>query len=285
MDEVPVTTTRGALLGSRHGPVSSFRGIPYAAPPVGERRWRPPAPAEPWEGRRPALDIGPAPLQPQPPRSSVMWQYELRGPAGTGDERGLPLPQRLDARPDPGGGPAGHGLPPGRRQPHRARRGGDPRRGGRRVARCRRRHPQHASGCARLPRASRAGRREPRGRVGQLRAARCRLRARVGRHGDRRVRRGPGGRDARRQLGGRGDPHAPHGRPGEPGAVPLGDRAELVGDLPGRGRDADAGTMRRPRDFARSAGSAPSRWPSCGGSPRSRSSSTRTSASWSTGAW
>lgn len=71
--DVRVSTPSGDLLGRRAGAVSAFRGIPYAAPPVGDRRWRPPAPVEAWAGLRPAHDLGPAPLQPQPPRSSIMW--------------------------------------------------------------------------------------------------------------------------------------------------------------------------------------------------------------------
>jgi para-nitrobenzyl esterase len=53
--------------------VAVFRGIPFAEPPVGELRWRPPRPAPRWEGERRAYDFGPAPLQPQPPRDSIMY--------------------------------------------------------------------------------------------------------------------------------------------------------------------------------------------------------------------
>src|SRR5580658_10588243 len=37
-----------------------FRGIPYAAPPVGDLRWKPPQPAAPWQGVRVADHFGPA---------------------------------------------------------------------------------------------------------------------------------------------------------------------------------------------------------------------------------
>jgi para-nitrobenzyl esterase len=43
--------------------VRSFKGIPYAAPPVGELRWRKPEPVKPWEGIRKADDWGPRCMQ------------------------------------------------------------------------------------------------------------------------------------------------------------------------------------------------------------------------------
>ncbi|HUQ54711.1 carboxylesterase/lipase family protein [Lentzea sp.] len=52
----------GTVRGRRLDGHLSFRGIPYAAPPVGDLRWRPPAPVEPWAGVRDALEPGnPAP--------------------------------------------------------------------------------------------------------------------------------------------------------------------------------------------------------------------------------
>jgi para-nitrobenzyl esterase len=44
--------------------VRVFKGIPYARPPVGPNRWRPPAPAAGWRGVRDATAFGPACVQP-----------------------------------------------------------------------------------------------------------------------------------------------------------------------------------------------------------------------------
>jgi para-nitrobenzyl esterase len=55
----PVTTDSGLVEGVQEAGVRVFKGIPYAAPPVGERRWRAPAAAAAWAGVRPATAFSP----------------------------------------------------------------------------------------------------------------------------------------------------------------------------------------------------------------------------------
>lgn len=53
-------TESGPVQGITGFGISQFRGIPYAAPPVGDLRWRPPAPPLAWVGTRDASKYGPA---------------------------------------------------------------------------------------------------------------------------------------------------------------------------------------------------------------------------------
>ena len=55
-----IRTTSGVIEGRKTADGTSvFLGIPYAAAPVGDLRWRPPAPAVPWQGIRAARQFGP----------------------------------------------------------------------------------------------------------------------------------------------------------------------------------------------------------------------------------
>lgn len=49
---------QGKLLPVLDGEVRAFLGIPYAKPPVGKLRFRPPQPAEPWQGVKDATNYG-----------------------------------------------------------------------------------------------------------------------------------------------------------------------------------------------------------------------------------
>jgi para-nitrobenzyl esterase len=51
--------------------VNAFKGIPYAKPPTGDLRWRPPVPAPAWEGTRVASEFGHACPQPPPQPTGI----------------------------------------------------------------------------------------------------------------------------------------------------------------------------------------------------------------------
>lgn len=95
-----VGTDSGRLQGVTQGGVESFKGVPFAAPPVGELRWRAPQPVKPWSGVRKAdaysadcmqvpFPSDAAPLGTKPAEDCLylnVWR-----PAGTKPDANLPV--------------------------------------------------------------------------------------------------------------------------------------------------------------------------------------------------
>jgi para-nitrobenzyl esterase len=64
----PVRLRSGLVRGSRDGDLVIYKGIPYAAPPLGDLRWKPPQPARRWDGVREATTFSlPCAQSPFPP--------------------------------------------------------------------------------------------------------------------------------------------------------------------------------------------------------------------------
>ncbi len=83
---VILKTSSGALRGSLSGTAAAFLGVPYAMPPVGERRFLPAARVPAWEGIRNATEFGPGAPQPGSVRAHL-----LQGRPGRTDENCLTL--------------------------------------------------------------------------------------------------------------------------------------------------------------------------------------------------
>ncbi len=62
-EPVRVKVDSGVLIGDARDGVASFQAVPYAAPPVGDLRWAPPARPVRWTGERDATQQGPACMQ------------------------------------------------------------------------------------------------------------------------------------------------------------------------------------------------------------------------------
>jgi para-nitrobenzyl esterase len=62
-----VAVEGGVISGQANGDIEAFKGIPYAKAPVGPLRWKPPEPAEPWQGVLETTEYSAACLQPDLP--------------------------------------------------------------------------------------------------------------------------------------------------------------------------------------------------------------------------
>jgi para-nitrobenzyl esterase len=75
-NEVKIESGRITGVPGRNHSIMVFKGIPYAAPPVGDLRWRPPQPVKPWKGIKACDKFGPSAMQtPQAP--FMMWSTEF----------------------------------------------------------------------------------------------------------------------------------------------------------------------------------------------------------------
>jgi para-nitrobenzyl esterase len=95
----PVMTDAGAVEGVAEGEIVAYKGIPFAAPPVGDFRWREPQPVAPWTGVRNADHFSPVCVQrgiypddaPPEPMSEDCLYLNVWTAAGTGQGVRLPV--------------------------------------------------------------------------------------------------------------------------------------------------------------------------------------------------
>lgn len=78
VDVNSLKTQDGVISGKLVGEdsIKTFMGIPFAAPPIGENRWREPQPVKPWEGIKVTVDNPPSAIQ-RPPVPFFAWSEEF----------------------------------------------------------------------------------------------------------------------------------------------------------------------------------------------------------------
>lgn len=78
VEKLVIQTDAGLISGttSKDGDIHIFKGIPFAAPPVGELRWKAPQPVQHWDGIKKCETFGASPMQ-APPAPFSMWSDEF----------------------------------------------------------------------------------------------------------------------------------------------------------------------------------------------------------------
>jgi para-nitrobenzyl esterase len=72
-----VAAPAGTMRGAAAGDIRVFKGVPYALPPTGPLRWKPPVAAPAWSDTREATEFGPVCVQPKPQPNSI-YSWNLR---------------------------------------------------------------------------------------------------------------------------------------------------------------------------------------------------------------
>ena len=93
-----VHASAGIVRGKATGDLHVFKGLPYALPPVGSRRWKPPEAMPAWKGEHDATQFGPACYQPKSRAGSI---YADDPAAMSEDCLSLNIWTRADARKAP----------------------------------------------------------------------------------------------------------------------------------------------------------------------------------------
>src|SRR5215212_10942552 len=86
----PVKVNEGLVQGTFEDGLTVYRGIPFAAPPIGDLRWKAPQPVAKWEGVRQANKFSPAPIQggnPPSGKSEDCLYLNVWTPAKSANER------------------------------------------------------------------------------------------------------------------------------------------------------------------------------------------------------
>jgi para-nitrobenzyl esterase len=86
----PVKVEQGMVQGTTEDGLNVYKGVPFAAPPVGDLRWKVPQPAAKWEGVRQADKFAPGPMQggnPPSGKSEDCLYLNIWSPAKSANER------------------------------------------------------------------------------------------------------------------------------------------------------------------------------------------------------